>query len=332
MRKFLLHLLFWSIFFLIWNRIMYFYIDNTYNRLYFSALDVALVASAFYLVYLYIIPAYIRHRNLWKLIGFSAVLLIILAGVYAWLMGIFLQSALVPIRFDFSWNYTDLQYNRFFIALLGVLAGGFVKLSMDRLEMSRRLETMEKEKSTAELNYLKSQLNPHFLFNSLNTLHAQMELNMAGAKQTLVTLSNLLRYQLYECRADFIPLEREIDHLRNFFDLQQMRLDNCKAVITVTGDGSGLLIAPMLCMAFMENAFKHLANGDSKGSSIKILIAISGQKIEFVCTNTANNTSQGQGIGLSNVGKRLEMIYPKRYTLTTQTTKNTYKVKLMINL
>jgi sensor histidine kinase YesM len=316
---------------------MYFYIDNIYNRLYFAALDVALVASAFYVVYHLIMPAYIHDRKLWKLIGLSGGLLILLSGIYAGLMGLFLRMVLVPISFDFSWNYSDLQYNRLFIALLGVLAGGFIKLSMDRIAMSRRLETMEKEKSTAELTYLKSQLNPHFLFNSLNSLHAQLELNTGNAQQTLQAISGLLRYQLYECSADFIPLEREIAHLLNFFKLQQMRLDNCNAQISISGEPAELLIAPMLCMAFLENAFKHLDCCREQQSLIGVQVVVEDGKLLFSCSNTVGEPVEttGQdshGIGLENASKRLELIYQGRYSLTKKVTNGIYKVNLEIML
>ncbi len=91
--------------------------------------------------------------------------------MYIWVMQICLHHMVVPIHFDFAWNYTDLQANRFFIALLGILGGYFAHLAMDRLEAQRKMESMEKERSLAELTYLKAQINPHFLFNSLNSLH-----------------------------------------------------------------------------------------------------------------------------------------------------------------
>ena len=133
MRKFLLHFLFWVIFFLMWNRVVNFYVSSNINRLYFSVLDVSLIIFAFYSIYLYVMPNYLKNKNIALLILLSLFLTVLLAGIYAWMMGIFLHIMLMPINFDFSWDYTDLQYNRFFIALLSVLGGCFVKLAVDRL-------------------------------------------------------------------------------------------------------------------------------------------------------------------------------------------------------
>jgi two-component system LytT family sensor kinase len=315
---------------------MYFYIDNIYNRLYFTTLNVALVASAFYIIYLYIMPAYIPQKNIWKLIGYSTLCLLTLTGFYAWMMRLFLNHKLVPIRFDFSWNYSDLQYNLLFIALLGILAGIFVKLAMDGIEVKRLIETMEKEKSKAELAYLKSQINPHFLFNSLNTIHAQMELGMEESKRTLISFSDLLRYQLYECGNEVISLSKEIDYLRNYLDLQQARLDYCVVTITVEGDSDQLMVAPLLFMPFVENAFKHLSDECAKERVIDIKIDISGKTIKFSCSNTIGKVTPiadiAGGIGLVNVEKRLELIYKDKYTLSRNTSGDVYRIKLTLNL
>ena len=132
MRKFFLHFFFWIIFFLLWNRIMYFYVSDAGNRLYFSAWDVSVVMLAFYVIYLFIMPDYFRRKSIGRLILFSVLVIVVLASLYAWVMGIALHHMLVPIHFDFLWTYADLQYNRLFVALLGVLGGCFVKLAMDR--------------------------------------------------------------------------------------------------------------------------------------------------------------------------------------------------------
>src|SRR5947209_2161077 len=132
MIKWLIHFLFWSVFFLMWNRIMYFYVDYNLNRLYFTAIDVSLVIIAFYAVYLYIMPYYLRRKNIAGLLISMAVLTLVLWGLYSWMTLLFLRNNVMPIHFQFTWTYKDLQYNRFFIALLGVLAGCFVKLAIDR--------------------------------------------------------------------------------------------------------------------------------------------------------------------------------------------------------
>ena len=338
MRKLLLHFLFWIVFFLMWNRIMYFYISNNLNRIYFSALDVSVIMLAFYMIYLYIMPYYLKHKAIWVLVFLSIGLIALLAGVFSWLMWVFLQHNLVPIHFDFSWNYKDLQINRFFIALVGVMGGCFVKLAIDRLEAGKRIDSMEKEKSAAELKYLKAQINPHFLFNSLNSLYTQMEIGSGDAKGTLSSLADLLRYQLYECDGDFIPVAKELAYLKNYFNLQSIRNDNCKTELTLEAPQKGLMIAPLLLILFIENAFKYVSDSEEKNNFIKATISFGENKLIFNCINTIDalklNTlpADDKGIGLTNVQKRLELIYKNKYHLQLGIANEQYEVILTLYL
>jgi two-component system LytT family sensor kinase len=338
MRKFLLHLIFWIVFFLMWDRVVNFYISNEMNRIYFSALDVSLIVSAFYVIYLCIMPDYIRRKKLWTLILLSVALTIVLAGLYSWIMALFLHDGLVPIHFDFYWNYTDMQYNRFFIALIGVLAGCFVKLAVDRFEMGRRVEVLEKERSMAELTYLKAQINPHFLFNSLNSLYTQLELNSEAAKGTLISLSELLRYQLYECNTDLISMTKELAYLENYFNLQKIRNDNCSADLSIEGRHENLLIAPLLLIPFVENAFKYVSDHDGQENFIKVKIYFVDSELNFLCTNTFDvkghrqTGNMNKGLGLINVKKRLELIYGHKFRLKEEINNGSYHVALTLNL
>ena len=338
MRKFFWHFFFWVVFFLMWNQIVNFYVSDDLNRLYFSLLDVSLIVCSFYIVYLYIMPDYFRRKKIGTLILLSGILVILLAVIYAWIMGVFLHHGVVPIHFDFSWDYTDLQYNRFFVALLGVLAGCFVKLAVDRLEVGRRMEIMEKERSQAELTYLKAQINPHFLFNSLNSLYTQLELNSGEAKTTLVSIADLLRYQLYECNTDLISIAKELAYLENYFTLQNIRKDNCRAELLIGTCDENLLIAPFLLMPFIENAFKYVSDYDDQDNFIKVRINFVNSELNFYCDNTFDSKSNPQGdhinkgIGLINVKKRLELIYGNKYRLKEEMEKGVYHVSLTLNL
>ena len=338
MRKFLLHFAFWAVFFLMWNRIMYFYVGDMLNRLYFSAWDVSVVMLAFYVIYLFIMPDYFRRKNISRLILFSAGVIIVLASFYAWVMSVALHHTLIPIHFDFLWTYADLQYNRFFIALLGVLGGCFVKLAVDRFEVRRKMEIMEKERSLAELTYLKAQINPHFLFNSLNSLYTQLDLDPAAAKGTLVSLADLMRYQLYECNADRIPVDKELAYLENYFKLQSIRNGNCHAAFLVEGDHKNLSIAPLLLITFVENAFKYVSDYDAQENFIKIRVGFVGNELHFSCGNTFDAKSQGReneankGIGLPNVRKRLELIYGKHFELRDEGNNGVFNLTLKLIL
>lgn len=317
---------------------MYFYVSNQVNRIYFSALDTGTVILAFYIIYLYMMPYYFKRKNIWVLILSSVTLILVLSGVFSWVMWIFLQHNLVPIHFEFSWNYKDLQLNRFFIVLAGVLGGCFVKLAIDRFEGEKRMDTMEKEKSLAELNYLKAQLNPHFLFNSLNSLYTQLEMGSGDAKATLASIADLLRYQLYECIDDFIAVDKEIAYLRNYFILQSLRKDNCKAEMIVNEPQANLLIAPLLLIPFIENAFKYVADSDGQENFIRVNLTFNEDILLFHCINTVDqpelslSSAADNGIGLVNVQKRLDLIYKNRHQLKAGIANERYEVLLTLEL
>jgi two-component system LytT family sensor kinase len=331
MRKFWLHVGFWLLFFLMWDRLLYFYVNNEWNRLYFSALDTGLILLTFYTVYAYLMPDYFRRKTLGRLIVLSVSLVLVLAGMAAWIMGLLLQNMIVPIHFDFSWTYKDMQYNRLFMALLGALAGIFVKLALDRFELQRSLAALEKERSAAELTYLKAQLNPHFLFNSLNSLYSQLELGTGDPKQTLSALADMLRYQLYDSGNDSASLTKELAYLADYIALQKLRLDNCAVTYVVVGDIASQEIAPLLLITFVENAFKHVSDNLIE-NFIDVQIQIIDSQLNFNCRNSYEAGTIGKGIGLDNVRKRLSMIYGERQQLQIKEENNIYEVELSLCL
>jgi len=337
MRKPLIHLLFWMGFFFIWNRIFYFYMGNPVNRLYFTFLDVSLIAAAFYGVFIYLMPLYLKTKRMGLFLLSLTALVVALSAFYSFIMWFILQHNVVLIHFRFYWTYKNVQDNRFFIALLGILAGFFVKLGIDRMEVSRQMERMAKEKSLAELTYLKAQINPHFLFNSLNSLYAQMEANSVNAKDTLVSLADLLRYQLYDCNTDWMPVEKEIAYLKNYFNLQSLRKDNCRAELFIEQPTGNLTIAPLLLIPFVENAFKYVSDRDDGQNFIKLTLNFEGNKLHFNCSNTTEARKQDdenndRGIGLVNVKKRLELIYGDSHQLQITSGDDLYRVDLAIIL
>ncbi len=160
MRKPVIHILFWIGFFFTWNRIVYFYIDNPLNRLYFTALDVSLIITAFYIVFSYLMPLYFKSKRIGLFVVSFIILVVVLGALHSFIMLLLLRHNVMPIHFNFYWTYKDLQYNRFFIALLGTLAGCITYLAIDWVRSSKRIERMEKEKSVTELIYLKAAAQP----------------------------------------------------------------------------------------------------------------------------------------------------------------------------
>lgn len=325
----------WIAFFLGWQRVVYFYIDNIVNRILFTAFDVVLIMLAFYSIFTFVMPRYFAKNSKWALIT-GILLTIILTGMLSvGIMQLFLYRNIVPIRFSFSWDYDDLTRNRFYIALGGTLAGLVTWLSIDRLQTGRKLEAAEKMRIGTELMYLKMQTNPHFLFNAINNIYIQVDVSREDAKQTLHTFSDMLRYQLYECNQDKVLLEKEIAYLKDYILLQSLSRDERYSIEFGYPDvPPGSLIAPFILIPLIENMFKHVST-DQSPNIINGSLAYKDGSLHFHGFNTFTVpaiTNSKQGIGLQNLERRLELLYPGKYSLVQQVNNNVYEVWLTLQL
>jgi sensor histidine kinase YesM len=185
-----------------------------------------------------------------------------------------------------------------------------------------------------ELKYLRSQLNPHFLFNGLNTVYGSIDMANTLARNMLVQFSDLLRYNLYEADVDMIAMEKEITHLRNYVALQKARSnDNMEVTLNVNYQDGTVKVAPLIFMAFVENAFKHASRDDKAVNRITISLNQQPGKIDFICENTYDDAgSLPGGIGLTNASRRLELLYKDRYQLDIKNQNNVYRVQLILTL
>ncbi len=196
---------------------------------------------------------------------------------------------------------------------------------------------IENQLST-ELNFLKAQIDPHFLFNSLNNLFflAQQQ-NNAALMNGIAKLSDLMKFSLYETNRPFIELEKEIEYIKNFIGLAQLRYKEkeIETSLTITGDVKGVCIAPMIFLPFVENAFKYSFDFENP-SYINIQINVDNKIVLFTCKNRANTalkqpSASAKGVGLKNVKRRLELIYGNSHTLTLQEKEEVFTVHLQIN-
>jgi len=199
-----------------------------------------------------------------------------------------------------------------------------------------RLQEIEKEKTLAELKALKSQVNPHFLFNSLNSIYSLARKNSPEVPDKIIQLSDLMRHIIYDSDIDFIPLEKEVDMVKNYIALQNLRTqEHNKIDFETSGDIKGKKIAPLIFLPFVENSFKHGLKGGAKNAFVKIRLEITGKVLNFEIENSIGKSSQivnskYKGIGIENVRKRLELIYPDVHTLKISNSKDTFKVLLQL--
>lgn len=222
------------------------------------------------------------------------------------------------------------------IPVVSILVG--IKFGWDALNKQNQVEQLQELVKESELQFLKSQINPHFLFNNLNNLYSYA---LEGSKKTpeiILELSGLLRYMLYDCKSEYVDLTSEIKQLENFVNLNALQIEDRGNVKLDIGDfSSSFQIAPLILIVFVENAFKHSQNSQSEKIKIDISVSVDqNNTLHFKCYNTYDSefVQQGsdKGIGLENVQKRLRLIYPEKHTLAIDRNSDRYKVSLTIDL
>jgi sensor histidine kinase YesM len=235
-------------------------------------------------------------------------------------------------------GYYFIAYYNFFDMLL-FLSVYLVLTTLIKLARAWfRLNQMEQEKTSNELKVLRSQLNPHFLFNSLNNLYTLTRKKSDKAPEMVLKLSDILRYVIYDAETNFISLEKELDFLGKYIEVQRVRLDKgFQLKIDLPTEMKGLKIAPLLFLPFIENAFKYGVNSGSEKGKISIHWEITGKQISFYIENEKVlpddvEPARYKGMGIKNVQKRLELIYPGRHELEIEDLEHSFVVRLKIGL
>ena len=200
----------------------------------------------------------------------------------------------------------------------------------------RKLEDLEKQNLEQQLEYLKYQINPHFFMNTLNNIHALVDIDPSKAQETIRELSKMMRFVLYEGDKSGVPLTKEFEFIRNYTKLMQLRYsDKVKITIDVPEEAPDVTIPPLMLISFIENAFKHgISYQHDSFIDIKLEISNSASNLLFTCRNSkAEKPNQEKGgVGLANVKKRLDLLYDKSYTLDIKDEPDIYIVELKIPL
>lgn len=232
----------------------------------------------------------------------------------------------MTIRSYFKWNF---MYAVWFL-LISTLLFYTEKWASQRQQV-RNIQIVQLQ---TELKYLRAQVNPHFLFNGLNTIYGNIDMRDQKARDILLQFSDLLRYSLYEADTDLVYLSQEAAWLENYVALQRARSDSSLRIgLKIDIEDGFVQIAPLLFMAFVENAFKFATHEEDRVNAVDIRLSQKGRGLIFECTNTAEVQEQiPGGIGLSNARRRLELLYHGRYTLETRQDQNNYFVQLMLTI
>lgn len=285
----------------------------------------------FYLHNIYLFDWFIVQRNVTGYVIYGIIILLSFGAIFG--VSYLIRSELLRFFSLFERQIEVRDAIRtaswFFMVLF---AGIGVKLTELWRQAERRAREIENEHLRTELSFLHMQINPHFLFNSLNTIYGLSLKKSDNAPKAVLKLSQLLRYMIEETGHNTVPLEQEVVYLNNYIELQKMRSGPSLSVtFEVEGNINGASIAPMLLLPFVENAFKYgLSN--SNESPIYIELKVDGDMIIFSVTNRKFNNMgrHSSGIGIPNVERRLQLLYPDRHDLKILDTEDTYSVKLKI--
>jgi len=214
-----------------------------------------------------------------------------------------------------------------------------VKLTKDHFDQKQKMERLKKDKANAELGFLKAQLHPHFLFNTLNNLYTLTLYKSDKAPDIVLKLAQILDYTLHQDKNKGIAIEKEVELIQNYIDLELLRYgDRLDFVFSKNIPNQAATIAPLVLLSIVENAFKHGASGDHGRPKIHIDLKVQKDHLAFEVFNSkpriaqADKTNFKKGIGMNNVKRQLDLIYPNQHTFDVEETPDTYKVILEINL
>ena len=272
---------------------------------------------------------YKRKRILYFCVNIVLYLLILLQAFY-----VFSKTVSTPAENIFIFTSTC------FITLMFVVCASALALALRnslRTHALREQILEEKRRHTEdELIWLKNQINPHFLFNTLNNISALVNIDADKAQDCISRLSDLLRYAMYETSKQFVPLNKEIEFMKDYISLMKLRCNDKTAVVSnFEVESESVQIAPLLLISLIENAFKHGVSS-SQPSEISISMIENGGNLTFECQNTnhAKGTSDhsGSGIGLVNMKRRLELLYPERFEWNHHTDEEDFKIRVKIEL
>jgi len=318
-----LHIIFWIFYFGMESSVYGFTQKNFFQTLsgYMFALP-AYLSSTYFTLYV-LIPFFLFKRKFVQFVLYLIVSAILFTSLYRVLQYYIIFPQLYP-KANENFKFFSVGFPASLISLYMVVAlASALKLLRYWYKNQQIQQQLVNQNIQSEIALLRSQINPHFLFNTLNNIDSLITSAPKKASDSIMRLADIMRYMLYDSNTDLVPLEKEIDYLHSFIKLQLLRLRNQDFVsLNIKGDISGKLIAPMLIVPFVENAFKH---GDkSKNPGIIIDINVTNEKLKLWVSNPISidiekNKDRTGGVGLVNVKRRLQLMYKNNYVLDIKT-------------
>ncbi len=302
-----------------------------------TLLQLVLTLVIVYLNYFLLLPRFLQRKNL-----FLYLLELATPFTIVTIVRVYLTRALIEAgsygRHEHYFYSTIFVVHIVAITLFIVIFIGLLRFAADWFEFEAAKKEVENEKLMAELNFLKAQINPHFLFNTLNNLYYLAYSKSANTTEVIAKLSDVMRYMLYDATHTLVPLSKEIEYMQNYIDLERLRLsDQIPVNVNVEGNVDRVYIAPLILITFLENAFKHGVSTNDPNSWVNITIRVRDKDCIYVVENSKLNKVNGEpheksGIGLTNVKRRLELSYPGRYSLEIEDLSDRYSIMLKLQL
>ncbi|MBI5914883.1 MAG: histidine kinase [Bacteroidetes bacterium] len=329
------HSLFWAGLFVLYSLVeMFFTQQGFFYTLSNNVVRLILLGMAVYYNIYVLIPRYLAGKKFMPYIGFLLLTVFIVTPLEAFL--IYAKSGSQPdmqatVLGSLNWSFLP----NFFI--LGTST--VVKITLDWYTNIRERQELVTQTMQSELRFLKSQINPHFLFNTLNSLYALTLKKSELAPDIVLKLSEMMRYMLYECNEKWVPLSKEVNYIANYLELERLRqggrVDIC---FEVQGSVSDQKIAPLMFIPFIENCFKHGLGSQLTRGFVNIRLEVRGNELDLQIENSKAESMpkplhhRSGGIGLVNVRRRLDLLYPNRYQLNIEDSPNSYRVNLKLLL
>jgi two-component system LytT family sensor kinase len=294
--------------------------------------------STFYINYIFLIPELIQKRKKYLIYVLAFLFLIAASVLVKVVIAVLNPEDLLQYQGSKGKihviSINEYLFKSIFFSGFILVTSCIIKFSVDWFSNEKIQRNLESEKKDMELQFLKSQLNPHFLFNSLNNIYSLAYQKSEKTADAILKLSEIMRYMIYESNDSWVNLSKEVEYVTSFVELQKLRFkDGASVVITINGEIDGQQIVPLILISFVENAFKHGVANDPE-DPIKINIIANQKILHFSVSNKKSKTNKDAmgGVGLNNVERRLQLLYPDRYKLNIVNSATHYTTELMLDL
>lgn len=336
--RWLHHILFWVVLVVPFSLVL----GGNPQYSYAQAFRDVILQSASYAVMVYInililIPRYLQQRKFATYFGLLTLFMTLTIPIHS--LADYYSDYNAGPRLNGTLVYSKLLFLSFINMAVMISLTTALKFAKKWFVHQREHQALEREKLQAELKYLKAQINPHFLFNTLNNLYSLTLKKSDQAPEMVLKLSEMMRYMLYHSNERKVPIEKEIDYMKNYIDLEKIRqLDRTEIKFEVDEALYGSSIAPLLLIPFLENSFKHGVNNNTESSWVNIIMKKSCGKLDLIIENSKptkavpKHNGKDHGIGLVNVKRRLDLLYPDKYKLDIEDTPTHYRTELNLEL